>query len=90
MGGEDRLDIIDSQADHFDEELDAQGLLCPEPLMLLRHQIRAMEVGQVIRILATDPSTERDFSNFCRFVGHELVQADMSADPFKFLIKKLK
>lgn len=58
--------------------------------MLLRHQIRAMEVGQIIQILATDPSTERDFSNFCRFVGHELMQADMTSSPFRFMIKKLK
>jgi tRNA 2-thiouridine synthesizing protein A len=73
-----------------DEELDAQGLLCPEPLMLLRNRVRAMTVGQTIRILATDPSTERDFRNFCRFLGHELMCAEMTKNPFEFYIKKLK
>ncbi len=72
------------------QELDAQGLLCPEPLMLLRNCVREMPVGATIRILATDPSTERDFSNYCRFMGHELLTANMDVDPFEFYIKKLK
>ena len=76
------------EPDNFDYELDAQGLLCPEPLMLLRNKVREMESESVIRILATDPSTERDFANFCRFLGHDMIFQDMSNSPFKFYIKK--
>ena len=72
----------------FDYELDAQGLLCPEPLMLLRNKVREMETDQVIRILATDPSTERDFTNFCRFLGHEMIYQELSETPFRFYIAK--
>ena len=72
----------------FDCELDAQGLLCPEPLMLLRNKVREMGTEEVIRILATDPSTERDFANFCRFLGHEMLFQDMTETPYKFYIKK--
>ena len=60
---------------HSDSELDTQGLLCPEPLMLVRNRVRELEDGAVLHIFATDPSTQRDFSNFCRFMGHELLQA---------------
>ncbi len=73
-----------------EHELDAQGLLCPEPLMLLRNHVREMSIGETIKILATDPSTERDFSNFCRFLGHELLSINMAINPFEFYIKKVK
>lgn len=76
------------EPEEFDYELDAQGLLCPEPLMLLRNKVRDMPSEKVIRILATDPSTERDFANFCRFLGHEMVFQEMSETPFRFYIKK--
>ena len=72
------------------QELDATGLLCPEPLMLVRHRVRDMEVGEVLHITATDPSTHRDFSNFCRFVGHELVEANTEGEILEFWIKKTK
>lgn len=54
-------------------ELDAMGLLCPEPVMLLHNKIRKMDSGEVIRVLASDPSTERDITRFCDFLGHPLL-----------------
>ncbi len=72
----------------FDDELDARGLRCPEPLMLVRNRVREMAPGEVLHILATDPSTHRDFQQFCRFVGHELVGAETEAEPLEFWIKK--
>ncbi|MGP4951113.1 sulfurtransferase TusA [Psychrobacter sp. T6-1] len=53
--------------------LDTQGLICPEPVMMLHRVIRKAEGGEVIEILATDPATTRDIPNFCRHLGHELV-----------------
>ena len=70
-------------------ELDTQGLLCPEPLMLLRNRVREMQNGEVIHILATDPSTQRDFENFCRFMGHELLCAQTDTELLQFWIKKI-
>lgn len=61
----------------FDRELDAEGLLCPEPLMLARNALREMSSGEVLYVRATDPSTHRDFQNLCRFMGHELLQAEV-------------
>lgn len=55
-----------------DFEIDAVGLVCPEPLMIVRNKVREMRPGQTVHIVATDPSTTRDFRNFCRFMGHAL------------------
>ena len=74
--------------DSFDVQLDARDLLCPEPLMFLRHRVREMQVGEVIHILATDPTTERDFRSFCHYLGHELLHIDMATNPYQFFIKK--
>ena len=60
--------------------LDTQGLICPEPVMMLHRTIRNAEAGAVIEILATDPATTRDIPNFCRHLGHELVQQETLAE----------
>lgn len=53
--------------------LDARDLYCPEPVMMLHNAIREMAVGDVVRVIATDPSTQRDIPKFCQFLGHTLV-----------------
>ena len=72
----------------YDFTIDTCGLVCPEPLMLVRNKIRAMAEGEVLHILATDPSTHRDFTNFCRFLGHELLLAEGTDGKFEYLIRK--
>ena len=72
----------------FDEQIDTKGLLCPEPLMLVRNRVRAMAPGQILHIEATDPSTHRDFVNFCRFMGHELIEAKTEGTPLQYWIRK--
>lgn len=69
--------ISDSTIQHH---LDTQGLICPEPVMMLHRIIRKAEAGAVIEILATDPATTRDIPNFCRHLGHELVQQETLAE----------
>lgn len=73
------------QANH---SVDARGLWCPEPLMIVRNKVREMESGEEVHIKATDPSTHRDFTNFCRFMGHELLQANEQDGEFEFVIRK--
>ncbi|MEO0437269.1 MAG: sulfurtransferase TusA [Pseudomonadota bacterium] len=55
--------------------LDARGLRCPEPVMLIHKAIRKMSAGETLTVVATDPSTQRDIPQFCRHLGHELVDA---------------
>ncbi len=70
------------------QDIDATGLTCPEPVMLLHAAIRQLSAGQCVRLRATDPSTERDVGNFCRFLGHRLLQADREGGQFIYLIEK--
>ena len=53
--------------------LDTTGLICPEPIMLLHRAIRKLTSGDRVRLLATDPSTQRDVPKFCTHLGHELI-----------------
>jgi len=68
--------------------LDASGLYCPEPVMLLHNQIRDMAVGETVQVMATDPSTQRDIPKFCTFLGHDLLQQDCSDGNFIYLLRK--
>ncbi len=77
-----------NQPNALDHVLDAQGLRCPEPLMLVRNRVRDMTPGEILQVLATDPSTHRDFVNFCRFMGHQLLQAEEAAGVFTYRIQK--
>lgn len=56
--------------------------------MLVRNTVRAMAAGETVSIAATDPSTVRDFSNFCRFMGHELVESARDGERYRFVIRK--
>ena len=69
-------------------ELDASGLYCPEPVMLLHNKIRDIEAGQLLRLKATDPSTTRDVPKFCLYLEHELLESSQEGDSFSYLIRK--
>lgn len=68
--------------------LDASGLFCPEPVMLLHMKIRKIAEGDVLVLVATDPSTTRDVPKFCHFLGHELLDASDDGKTFNYTIRK--
>lgn len=68
--------------------LDAVGLSCPEPLMMVRNKVRQMASGETLSVIATDPSTVRDFANFCHYMGHRLVESNRADDRYLFVIRK--
>ena len=70
------------------ESIDAIGLKCPEPVMLLHAAMRRLAPGQELTLRATDPSTERDVPNFCEFLGHALLLARREGDEFLYRIRK--
>lgn len=76
------------EASEFDAELDARGLFCPEPVMMLHNRINDVQPGGILRVVATDPSTTRDIPRFCQFLGHELVQQVEGEDLFIYLIRR--
>ena len=70
-----------------DHILDATGLFCPEPVMLLHNKIRDIAVGDTLQVLATDPSTERDIPKFCTFLGHDLLEQDEFDGNYRYLLR---
>ncbi len=69
-------------------EVDACGLFCPEPVMLLHDKIRTLAGGEQLRITATDPSTTRDIPKFCLYLGHELIEEQHQDGKHTYLIRK--
>lgn len=69
-------------------ELDTLGLRCPEPVMMLRVAMRKLAVGDELTVIADDPATTRDIPSFCRFMDHELVSAQTTDLPYRYIIRK--
>ncbi|EPJ85579.1 MULTISPECIES: sulfurtransferase TusA [unclassified Pseudomonas] len=71
-----------------DGTLDATGLNCPEPVMMLHQHIRDLVPGGLLKVIATDPSTRRDIPKFCVFLDHELVAQQEEAGTYLYWIRK--
>ncbi|MEI5640087.1 MULTISPECIES: sulfurtransferase TusA [unclassified Pseudoalteromonas] len=74
--------------DNTDHTLDALGLRCPEPVMMIRGMVRKMNLGETLLVIADDPSTARDIPSFCEFMDHTLVAKAVSDSPYRYVIKK--
>jgi Predicted redox protein, regulator of disulfide bond formation len=72
----------------INQTLDTLGLRCPEPVMLVRKQIRHMQDGEVLLIIADDPATTRDIPSFCQFMDHRLLHSETEQPPFKYWVRK--
>lgn len=73
---------------NFDQELDASGLNCPLPILRAKKTLGGMEAGQVLRIVATDPGSVKDFEAFAKQTGNELMESGEEGGKFVFMIKK--
>ncbi|CAI1153106.1 Sulfurtransferase TusA [Serratia marcescens] len=71
-----------------DQTLDALGLRCPEPVMMVRKTVRHMDNGETLLIIADDPATTRDIPGFCRFMEHTLVAQETEQVPYRYLLRK--
>ena len=80
--------MSDNFTDLADKTLDAIGLRCPEPVMMVRMNMRKLNIGEKLLVLADDPSTTRDIPSFCRFMEHELVAQQTEQLPYSYLIEK--
>jgi tRNA 2-thiouridine synthesizing protein A len=73
---------------NFEKELDARGLKCPLPILLAKKALAAMASGQVLKIVATDPGSVRDFQAFCKQTRNELLQHTEANKEFTFFMKR--
>lgn len=71
-----------------DTQLDASGLFCPEPVMMLHTKVRELSPGAVLKVIATDPSTQRDIPKFCMFLEHELLESSENDGTYMYWIRK--
>jgi len=72
----------------YDEELDATGLNCPLPILRAKKALNGMESGKVLRIIATDPGSVKDFEAFAKQTGNELLSSSEEEGKFMFLMRK--
>ena len=71
----------------FDKELDTRGLNCPLPILRAKKVLGELQGGQVLKVMATDPGSVKDFQAFCRQTGNELLSHSEGPE-FTFFMKK--
>lgn len=72
----------------FDKELDARGLNCPLPILRVKKALAEMKGGEVLKTMATDAGSVKDFQAFCRQTGHELLEYSEANGEYTFFMKK--
>ena len=72
----------------FDKELDARGLNCPLPILRTKKSLTDMSSGQVLKIVATDPGSTKDFQAFAKQTGNTLLSADEVDKVYTFYMQK--
>ena len=58
-----------------DSELDCSGMLCPLPVVKTSQAIKTIEVGQVLKMISTDPGAPPDMDAWSRQTGHEILES---------------
>ncbi len=72
----------------FDQELDATGLNCPLPILRAKKSLSSLQSGQVLRVIATDPGSVKDFDAFAKQTGNELLDSNEDGGTYYFRIRK--
>lgn len=72
----------------YANELDARGLNCPLPILRAKKALNALNSGDTLHILATDPGSVKDFESFTKQTGSELLESNEHSGEFSFVIKK--
>ncbi len=80
-GGDDAVGKVDA-------EVDARGLNCPLPILKAKKALAGMSSGQLLRVLATDPGSLRDFQAFARQTGNELVEQSQQGDIIAHVMRR--
>ena len=73
---------------HAQKELDTRGLNCPLPILKAKKALADMRTGEVLKVVATDPGSMRDFQAFARQTGNELVEQESSNDEFIHFLRR--
>jgi tRNA 2-thiouridine synthesizing protein A len=71
-----------------DKEIDTRGLNCPLPILRTKKALTDVQSGQVLKVVATDPGSVKDFETFARQTGHTLLSHAEANGEFTFFMKK--
>jgi tRNA 2-thiouridine synthesizing protein A len=74
--------------DRIGASLDMTGYFCPEPVIRANEEIESLAVGELLEVLADDPSSKPDITSWAKRTGHELVSVEEKAGVFRFLIRR--
>jgi TusA-related sulfurtransferase len=72
----------------FDKEIDTRGLNCPLPVLRAKKALAEIASGQVLKIVATDPGSIRDFKAFCKQTGNELLAQETVNGEFIHFLRR--
>ena len=72
----------------FQKEVDARGLKCPLPILKAKKALNDMQSGEVLRVMATDPGSVRDFNAFSRQTGNALLSHEEKDAEFTFFLRR--
>jgi tRNA 2-thiouridine synthesizing protein A len=68
--------------------LDARGLKCPMPIVRTAQQIRTVDRGELIEVLATDPGSVIDFAAWSRTTAHQVISSSAEGGVYRFVIRR--
>ena len=70
------------------KEIDTRGLNCPLPILKAKKALSEIQPGELLKVLATDPGSVRDFQAFARQTGNELVEQSQAGDEFVHYLRR--
>jgi tRNA 2-thiouridine synthesizing protein A len=73
---------------NIDKEIDTRGLNCPLPILKAKKALTDMHTGQLLRVVATDPGSVRDFQAFAKQTGNELVEQQTAGQEFIHVLRR--
>jgi tRNA 2-thiouridine synthesizing protein A len=74
----------------FDQTLDCSGLACPMPILKTKKAVENIQIGQTLRMIATDPGSLPDVNAWTAKTGHVLLGHEQEGNKFIFYIKRTK
>lgn len=70
------------------QALDARGLNCPLPILRTKKTLNAMQSGETLKVISTDPGSLKDMVSFCSQTGNALLSSQQSGGDYEFFIRK--
>lgn len=71
-----------------DKEVDATGLSCPLPILKAKKALSELDSGQTVKVIATDKGSIRDFQEFAKQTGNELVEQETIGNTFIHVLRR--